>query len=56
MQVQPIGYLGYTLYRLGWHSAVHRHFHPVNRWLLSMFIYYRRGFDNYSDRVLFPLI
>lgn len=49
MQVQSIGYLGYKLYRLGWQSALHRHLAPANHWLLSIFIYYRRGFADGSN-------
>lgn len=44
MQVQRIGYLGYKLYRLGWQAALHRNHASVNHWLLSLFLYYRRGF------------
>ncbi len=46
MQIEPIGYLGYKLYRLGWQSAVRRHLAPANHWLLSIFFYYRRGFTD----------
>lgn len=44
MQIEPIGYLGYKLYKLGWQSALHGHLAPANHWLLSIFLYYRRGF------------
>lgn len=46
MQIEPIGYLGYKLYRLGRQSALRRHFPPVDRWLLSILLYYRRGFTS----------
>lgn len=49
MQIEPIGYLGYKLYKLGWQSALHRHSSPVDRWLLSIFLYYRRGFTAGSN-------
>ncbi len=48
MQIEPIGYLGYKLYRLGWQSALHGHLAPANHWLLSIFLYYRRGFTDGS--------
>lgn len=44
MQIESIGYLGYKLYKLGWQSALRRHLAPANHWLLSIFLYYRRGF------------
>lgn len=49
MQIQPIDYLGYKLYMLGWQSALHRHLDPVNHWFLSIFIYHRRGFADGSN-------
>lgn len=45
MQIESTGYLGYKLYCLGWQSALRRHLLPVDRWLLSIFLYYRRGFS-----------
>lgn len=44
MQIEHIGYLGYKLYKLGWQSALRPHFPPASHWLLSIFLYYRRGF------------
>lgn len=46
MQIESIGYLGYKLYRLGWHSAIRRRIPVANHWLLSVFLYYRRGFND----------
>ena len=44
MDVRPIGYLSYKLYRLGWQSALHQTLNPSQHWLLSALLYYRRGF------------
>lgn len=49
MAIERIGYLGNTLYRLGWHSAVHRNITPLEHYLFSIFLYYRRGFTSGSD-------
>lgn len=46
MQIEPVGYLGYKLYRLGWQSALHRHPPAANHLLMSIFLYYRRGFND----------
>ncbi|HIK19119.1 MAG TPA: hypothetical protein IGS53_28080 [Leptolyngbyaceae cyanobacterium M33_DOE_097] len=44
MSIQQVGYMGYQLYRLGWHNATYKHLSPVQHMLLSSFLYYRRGF------------
>jgi hypothetical protein len=44
MQIQPLGYLSCKLYRLGWQNALHGHLSRLQHWLLSIFLYYRRGF------------
>ena len=46
MQIEPVGYLGYKLYRLGWQSALRRHPPVANHLLLGLFLYYRRGFND----------
>jgi hypothetical protein len=44
MQVQPIGYLGYKLYSLGWQNALHKHPNLIEHLLLKIFLHYRHGF------------
>ena len=44
-----IGYLGNTLYRLGWRSAVRQDIAPLQHYLFSIFLYYRHGFTSGSD-------
>lgn len=51
MNVERIGYLGSKLYRLGWRSAVHQNFIPLQHHLFSIFLYYRRGFASGLDWV-----
>jgi hypothetical protein len=36
MHVQPIGLLGYQLYRLGWKNSLHKHLPQSQHWLLSI--------------------
>ncbi|MBD2088595.1 hypothetical protein H6F67_01800 [Microcoleus sp. FACHB-1515] len=48
MHIQPIGLLGYQLYRLGWQNSLHQHLPKSQHWLLSIFLYYRRGFAEAS--------
>jgi len=48
MHVQPIGLLGYQLYRLGWKNSLHKHLPQSQHWLLSIFVCYRRGFTEAS--------
>ena len=43
---QPVGYLGYRLYSLGWCSGLHQSLPPLHHWLLSIFCDYRRGFTD----------
>lgn len=44
MDSQPMGHLGYTLYCLGWQSALHQNLTSSQHLLLSALLYYRRGF------------
>jgi hypothetical protein len=44
MDAERIGYLGYRLYRLGWQSALYRDRASLEHLLLTVFLYYRRGF------------
>jgi hypothetical protein len=48
MQIERIGYLGYKLYSLGWHNALHKHPNLIEHLLLNIFLYYRRGFTEGS--------
>jgi len=43
MQTQKIGFL-YKLYCLGWRNGSLNCFSPLQHWLLSLFLLYRRGF------------
>ena len=51
MYIQRVGLLGYQLYRLGWQNSLHNHLSPLQHWLLSIFVYYRRGFTEASSWV-----
>ncbi|MGL6341079.1 MAG: hypothetical protein ACRC80_18315 [Waterburya sp.] len=44
MPIERIGYLGYKLYCLGWHNAVHKNLNPIEHSLFNALLYYRRGF------------
>ncbi|MFQ4144868.1 hypothetical protein [Chlorogloeopsis sp. ULAP02] len=41
---ERIGYIGYKLYRAGWRNGLYRNLPPVQHWLLSIFLLYRRGY------------
>lgn len=43
MQTQKMGFL-YKLYCLGWRNGSLKCFSPLQHGLLSIFLYYRRGF------------
>jgi hypothetical protein len=45
MNDQRVGYSGYQLYRLGWQNSLHRNLSPLQHFLLSSLLYYRRGFE-----------
>lgn len=49
MQAEKVGYIGYKLYILGWQNSQHNHFSLVQHLLLSVFLYYRRGFKQGSE-------
>lgn len=51
MQIKRIGHTGYKLYTLGWRNALHRQLSPFQHRLLSVFLYYRHGFENGSEWV-----
>jgi hypothetical protein len=51
MYIERIGYIGNKLYRLGWRSAVHQDVTPLQHYLLSIFLYYRRGYASGFDWV-----
>ena len=51
MYVERIGYLRNKLYRLDGRSAIHRDLTPLQHFLVSFFLYYRRGFTSGCDRV-----
>jgi hypothetical protein len=44
MYIERVGYLGYKLYSLGWRSALQGDRDSIKHILLSIFLYYRRGF------------
>ena len=44
MNYQRVGHLGYKLYRLGWQNGLHNYLPSSQHWLLSLFVYYRRGY------------
>lgn len=43
MHIQRMGSL-YKLYCLGWRNGSLKHLPPLQHWLLSIFLHYRRGF------------
>lgn len=49
MQFQQMGYLNYQLYKLGWRSGLHQSLPLMQHILLSLFLYYRRGFTDSSE-------
>lgn len=49
MYIERIGHLGYKLYSLGWRNALHQNCTPLQHGILSIFLYYRRGFANGSE-------
>lgn len=49
MRVEKVGYIGYKLYTLGWLNSQHNHLSPLQHLLLSVLLYYRRGFKQGSD-------
>lgn len=51
MNYQRVGYLGYKLYSLGWRNGLHNCLPFAQHWLLSLFLYYRRGFVESSEWV-----
>lgn len=51
MEIQSIGYLSYRLYQLGWHNRLYARLPRLQHWLLSIFLYYRRGYANGSEWV-----
>lgn len=48
MHIQRMGSL-YKLYCLGWRNGSLKCFPPLQHWLLSIFLYYRRGFAEGSQ-------
>ncbi|MGL5939211.1 MAG: hypothetical protein ACRC2S_02305 [Waterburya sp.] len=48
MQIERIGYLGYKLYSLGWHNALHNNPSLIKHLPLKIFVYYCRGFTQGS--------
>ncbi|MBF2002603.1 MAG: hypothetical protein IGS50_15605 [Synechococcales cyanobacterium C42_A2020_086] len=40
-----VGYLGSKLYMLGWQNRLHKHLSICHHFLLSIFLYYRKGFS-----------
>ena len=48
MHIQRMGSL-YKLYCLGWRNGSLKCFPPLQHWLLSIFLYYRRGFTEASE-------
>lgn len=51
MEMRSIGYLSYRLYRLGWQNRLHVRLPRLQHWLLSVFLYYRRGYVRGSEWV-----
>jgi hypothetical protein len=49
LDYQCVGYLSYRLYSLGWRSSLHKRPPLIQHLLLSLFLYYRRGFVEGSD-------
>lgn len=48
MHIQQMGSL-YKLYCLGWRNGSLKCLPPLQHWLLSIFLYYRRGFTEASE-------
>ena len=48
MQTQKMGSL-YKFYCWGWKNGALEHFSLFQHWLLSIFLYYRRGFAEGSE-------
>jgi hypothetical protein len=46
---EPIGYLSYRLYCVGWRNGLHRRFSWLQHGVFSIFLYYRRGFADGSQ-------
>lgn len=44
MPIERIGHIGYKLYTVGWRNGLHQQLSPFQHRLLSVFLYYRRGF------------
>lgn len=51
MSYQHIGFISYRLYSLGWRSGLHKRLPLLQHLLLSIFLYYRRGFADGSEWV-----
>jgi hypothetical protein len=51
MYIERMGYIGYKLYSVGWRNGLHKHLPPLQHWLLSIFLYYRRGLADGSQWV-----
>jgi hypothetical protein len=49
MYVKRIDYLGYKLYCLGWRSALQGDRTSPEHILLSVFLYYRKGFTSGTE-------
>ncbi|MDV2997335.1 MAG: hypothetical protein N4J56_007040 [Chroococcidiopsis sp. SAG 2025] len=48
MQIQRMGIL-YKFYCMGWRNGSLKYYSPLQHWLLSIFLYYRRGFAEGSE-------
>jgi hypothetical protein len=48
MYVQRMGFL-YKLYCIGWTHGSLKYLPPLQHWLLSIFLYYRRGYSEGSQ-------
>jgi hypothetical protein len=44
MYIKRMGFL-YKLYFIGWRNGSLKHLPPLQHWLLSIFLYYRRGYN-----------
>jgi hypothetical protein len=51
LYTEPIGLMGYQLYRLGWQNGSRRHLAAPSHWLLSVFLVYRQGFRGGAEWV-----
>lgn len=49
MRIEPVGFLNDKLYRLGWQNCLHRYLPPLRHHILSVFLYYRRGFADGAE-------